>query len=124
MSDWINGKAITIIAGVVLLIFGISAELQASKLIEVKVLDKDYLIIHFKDGDVKFVDDGTGSAAYGGHSSDPDNSYVVTYGEPLNLSMIAEVGFWTIKSEEDAFYGSNGVSPVAVHRKTYITTIK
>ena len=120
MSYWLKGIAITTTIGLVLFAVGISAELHASKLVEVKVLDQDYLIIHSKDGEVLFVDDGTSNAAYAGHESDPDNSYVVTYGEPLNLSRVAEAGFWVIKSRDDAFYGSNGASPVAVHRKTRV----
>ncbi len=120
MSDLLIRQVIRLTIAALLVVTGITADLNASNLVEVKVLDKDYLIIHFKDGDVKFVDDGTGSAAYGGHSSDPDNSYVVTYGEPLNLSLVAEIGYWKITSADDASYGTVGVSPVAVYRKTRV----
>lgn len=101
-----------------LLITGISSGLQASKLASLKVLDRDFLIVHFKDGDVKFVDNGKGPTAFEGHSSDTDNSYVVTYGEPLNTDIIANVGLWRIVSQNDTNYGSEGLSPVAVFRKT------
>jgi len=30
---------------------------QASKLVEIKVVDKDYLLVYFKDGDVTFNED-------------------------------------------------------------------
>lgn len=104
----------------ILIIACIAPGLHASKLITVNVLDRDFLIIHFKDGNVKFVDDGTGSAAFGGHGSDPDNSYVVNYNEPLNLEVVADTGLWTIRSGDDEFYGEEGVSPVAVYRKTRV----
>ncbi len=85
-----------------LLITVMSSGVQASKLTSIKVLDQDYLMIHFKDGDVKFVDDGTGSTAFSGHASDPDNSFVVTYGEPLNLDISADVGRCKNVSQEDS----------------------
>jgi endoglucanase len=104
----------------ILLIAFIAPGLHASKLTGIKVLDRDYLIVHFKDGDVKFVDDGTGPTAFAGHSSDPDNSYVVTYGEPLNTDISAEAGHWKIVSDDDTHYGPEGVLPVAVFRKTRV----
>ncbi len=103
-----------------LIIACVAPGLHASKLISVNVLDRDFLIIHFKDGDVKFVDDGTGPTAFAGHESDPDNSYVVTYGDPLNLDAIADVENWRIISTDDMNYGNGGVSPAAVYRKTRV----
>lgn len=94
--------------------------LNASKLTGIKVLDQGYLIVHFKDGDVKFVDEGTGSTAFAGHSSEPDNSYVVTYGEPLNIDISAKAGLWKIVSDDDTYYGTEGVPPSAVFRKTRV----
>ncbi len=120
MSGKLILNQIVVILTILSLVMGISPKLQSSKLVEVKVLDKDYLIVHFKDGDVLFVDDGKGKAAYAGHESDPDNSYVVTYGEPLNVSIIADVTRWTIKSADDSNYGTNGAAPKAVYRKTRV----
>lgn len=77
-----------------LIIACIAPGLHASKLITVNVLDRDFLIIHFKDGNVKFVDDGTGPTVFAGHESDPENSYVVTYGEPLNLDALLLEADW------------------------------
>ena len=70
----------------VTLVCGLFHTLWASKLIEMKVVDKDYLMLDFQDAEVKYVDDGKGPGAYGGHESGAaDNSYVVTYGEKLDL---------------------------------------
>ena len=59
---------------------GISA--NAAKLVETKVIDKDYLMVHFIDGEVLFVDDGLGSTAYTSNH-DTANNYAVTYGLSL-----------------------------------------
>lgn len=102
----------------IVFVFGFFQTLWASKLVEMKVVDKDYLMLHFKDAEVKFVDDGLGPGAYGGHESgEPDNSYVVSYGDTLDLTNAAAVGNWTIKSDNDSHYGTSGVSPNAVYRK-------
>ncbi len=105
----------------IVFVFGVSRFLWASELVEMKVVDKDYLLLHFKDAEVKFVDDGLGPGAYRGHLSlDPDNSYVVSYGDTLDLTNAAAVGNWTIKSDNDSNYGTSGVSPNAVYRKSRI----
>ena len=36
----------------------ISTNAFAAKLVEIKVVDKDYIMVYFKDGDVEFVDKG------------------------------------------------------------------
>jgi endoglucanase len=111
-------KLILSLLVILLLLVVMTPGLQASKLTSLMVLDQDYLVIHFKDGDVKFVDDGTGTTAFKGHSSEPDNSYVVSYGEPFNTDILADVGLWRIVSVDDANYGAEGVEPLAIFRKT------
>ena len=37
----------------------IPENVNATKFLNLKVLDKDYLIIHFRDGEVRYRDDGT-----------------------------------------------------------------
>ena len=46
---------------------GWSMPLRATKLIGLHVIDKDYLMVHFRDGEVHYRDDGTGRSAYLGH---------------------------------------------------------
>jgi len=94
--------------------------INATKLDTVKVVDKDYIMLHFKDGNVDFVDDGLGESAFQGHHSEPENSFAVTYGSPLNLSIIEEISNWLIKSDDDSNYGPSGVSPIAVYRKSKV----
>jgi endoglucanase len=83
---------------------------QASKLVEFKVMDKDYLVVYFKDGDTKFDESKTGAAA----------NEIVYYGTPLNTANAANTSSWTIKSLDDANYSGSGKSPSAVSRKSKI----
>ncbi len=90
----------------------------ATKLVEVKIVDKDYILAHFKDGEVFYRDDATGPSAYTGHDYGPGDDTLVVYGEELNTKLAALVGSWTISSESDERYGGTGLHPVAVHRKS------
>ena len=42
--------------------------LQATKLIGIKVLDKDYIVLQFRDGEVRYRDTGKGRSAFLGHT--------------------------------------------------------
>jgi len=37
---------------------------SAAKLVELRVVDKDYLMVHLRDGEVHYRDNGTGESAY------------------------------------------------------------
>lgn len=95
----------------------ISTDANAAKLVEIEVIDKDYIMVRFKDGDVNFVDDGLGSTAY---TSDHDtaNNYVVTYGSALNTTNAVATANWVIKSTDDANYGATGLNPTNCYRKS------
>jgi len=95
--------------------------LYASKLYKFKVLDSEYLMLWFYDGEVKFVDDGQRSDAftnYGGASE--TNNYVLNYGEPLSTDLATNNNSYSIVSENDADYGETGLNPVACYRKSKI----
>ncbi|MCE5186488.1 MAG: hypothetical protein LLF76_10225 [Planctomycetaceae bacterium] len=89
----------------------------ASRLIEVKVIDKDYIMARFFDGEVLFVDDGLGSTAY---TSDHNtaNNYKVLYGSGLNTANAVLTANWVIKSADDANYGGAGLNPLGCFRKS------
>ena len=42
--------------------------LNATRLIGVKTIDKDYIMVHFRDGEVRYRDDATGPSAYLGQT--------------------------------------------------------
>ena len=92
-------------------------QLNASKLVDVKVIDQDYLLINFKDGDVEFSDDASGSTAYGGHSNDPDLNWAVYYGNSLNTVAASNPDNWSITSTVDPNYQMEKI-PLACHRKS------
>ncbi|MBI9070933.1 MAG: T9SS type A sorting domain-containing protein [Melioribacteraceae bacterium] len=100
--------------------FIISNTITATKLDTVKVVDKDYIMLNFKDGIVDFVDDGLGVNAFHGHHSEAENSFAVYYGSPLSLSDVADVSNWVIKSDDDSNFGSAGVFPEIVYRKSRV----
>jgi hypothetical protein len=95
----------------------ISTDAFATKLVEIKVIDKDYIMAYFKDGDVNFVDDGLGSTAYtGAHNT--ANNYKVLYGSTLNTTNAVAAANWVIKSTADANYGTTGLNPTNCYRKS------
>src|SRR5512138_1038398 len=86
------------------LVFGSVADVQAAKLIDVGILDKDYLIVHLSDGDVI-------------HHEGSSGEEVVRYTPELNATAAAQTANWTIKSAQDGNYGTAGRHPQACYRK-------
>lgn len=101
------------------LMFFLIVDLSATKLVELKVLDKDYLLVIFKDGEVFYRDDATGPSAYKGHKFAEGDDTLKVYGEELNTEIAAQTGTWEIFSESDKNY-TDGANPVAVYRKSKI----
>lgn len=90
----------------------------ATKLVQVKVLDQNYLMVHFIDGEVTFVDDGVGPGAYTNIYHDINNNNVVRYGTALNTSNASNTANWRIKSSDDPNYGTTGLVPLNCYRKS------
>jgi hypothetical protein len=105
------------VAGFILLL-SFFQTLSASKLVEVKVVDKDYLQVCFKDGDVTFVDDGLGSTAFLNLAHDVSNNVLVNYGTALNTANAVANSSWKLTSTDDAAYGTAGLAPVSCYRKS------
>ena len=95
----------------------ISTDAFAAKLVEIKVVDKDYIMVYFKDGDINFVDDGLGSLAFTGDHQTANN-YKVTYGTALNTTNAVAAANWVIKSAADGNYGTTGLNPLNCYRKS------
>lgn len=79
-------------------------EAQAAKLIEVRVLDKDYLVVHLSDGDVIHHEDGKGEE-------------IARYSPELDTSAAVQSSSWTITSSQDSNYGGSGQNPLNCYRK-------
>lgn len=94
--------------------------LSATKLIEIRQVDHQYIMVCFKDGEVFYKDDGQGPSAYDGHDYAPGDDSLHQYGENLNLDIVSDVTSWRITSKEDDHYGAKGKHPQAVYRKSKI----
>ncbi len=101
------------------LALGVVQTLYASKFVEMKVVDKDYLMLHFEDGVVTFVDDGKGATAY---TNDIEIGYskAVSFGARLDLTRAVDVNSWKIKSIDDIHYGGSGIVPAKCFRQTKV----
>ena len=73
-------KKLLVSAGLLLM----TGTAMATKLVGLHVLDKDYLMIQFRDGEVHYRDSGTGKSAYLGHSFAEGDDTLFVFGERLN----------------------------------------
>lgn len=92
----------------------------ASKLVEVKVLDKDHLMIYIRDGEVIYKDDATGASAYSGHDYAPGDDKLLVYGQELSVQQVPLLKNWKITSKKDKNYKKEGLHPSQVFRKSKV----
>ena len=102
-----------LLAGILLLT---ACPVSATKFLGLKVIDKDYLMVHFRDGEVHYRDDGTGPSAYLGHSFAEGDDTLVVFGERLKATEAQQAGLWQISSKDDK--GFVAAQPVKVWRKS------
>lgn len=102
---------------VYLICIAFTSHIQATKLVKIKVIDKDYLMAYFMDGQVNFVDDGKGKTAFTS-DHETNNNNAVRYGNKLDVINAVTTKNWIIKSDDDLNYGSSGLSPVECYRKS------
>ena len=89
---------------------------QATRLIGIKVVDKDYLMLQFRDGEVRYRDDATGTSAYLGHSFAEGDDTLKVFGKRLDTTVAALAANWTITSTNDKTFGTK--TAVAAYRKS------
>lgn len=89
---------------------------QATKLLELKVVDKDYLMVHFRDGEVHYRDNGTGPSAYLGHTFVEGDDTLVVFGTRLNAAAVTDLAGWKITSADDKAFGTQ--TALAAWRKS------
>ena len=102
-----------LMAGVLLLT---ATPTTATRLIGLKVIDKDYLMLHFRDGEVRYRDKGTGASAYLGHSFSEGDDTLFVYGERLKVKEAQKATLWTVNSADDKAFTT--AQPVAIWRKS------
>ena len=98
------------------LFFMTACPASATKFLDLRIIDKDYLMIHFRDGEVHYRDSGTGTSAYLGHSFSEGDDTLLVFGERLKTAEAQQARLWRISSSDDKTFGS--VQPVNVWRKS------
>lgn len=101
-----------------LFFLGFAFYIQASKLVNVAIVDREYIMVHFKDGEVFRKDDGKGKCAFYGHCHSAEGSYAKYYGDRLDVGVASSISGWRLQSKTDRDYRKSGQQPVAVHRKS------
>jgi len=97
-----------------------AVEGYASKLVSVGIVDKDYIMLYFRDGDVTFNEGATPEWPLYETIGDfaRNMNKLVTYGEKLNTMNAAVTEAWKITSSDDPDFGKTGVVPSNIHRKS------
>ena len=88
----------------------------ATKVIGLKVIDKDYLMVQFRDGEVHYRDDGTGPSAYLGHSFAEGDDTLLVFGERLKTELAQKAALWKVSSPDDKAFAT--AQPLNVWRKS------
>ena len=102
-----------VLSGVLLLT---AVPASATKVLGLKVIDKNYLMVHFRDGEVHYRDDGTGASAYLGHSFAEGDDTLIVFGERLKTAEAQKAGLWKVSSSDDKTFGEQ--EPLNVWRKS------
>ena len=102
----------TVLAGLLLLT---ATPSSATKVLGLRVIDNHYLMVHFRDGEVRYRDNGTGPSAYLGHSFSEGDDTLVVFGERLKAEA-QNAALWQISSPDDKSFVS--AQPLKVWRKS------
>ena len=92
------------------------APASATKFLGLKVIDKNYLMVQFRDGEVHYRDSGTGPSAYLGHSFSEGDDTLVVFGERLKGDIAQQAALWQISSTDDKAFAT--AQPVKVWRRS------
>ena len=88
-----------------LLFYFIVPYVHAAKLVNVSIMDRDYLIVNISDGDVIHQDEIN------------KTEQILRYAPELNTSAAVQAVNWSITSSDDSNYGVSGQNPVGCSRK-------
>ena len=89
---------------------------EATRLMGLYVIDESTLMLHLRDGEVRYRDDGTGGSAYLGHSFVEGDDTLLSFGQRLRTDRAQTASGWRITSDDDRKYGRQ--RPTAVWRKS------
>ena len=99
-----------------IVLLGAALPVQATKVLGIQVVDKDYLMIHFRDGEVHYRDNGTGPSAYLGHSFSEGDDTLLVFGERLKADIAQKAALWLVSSADDRSFAE--AQPLKVWRKS------
>ncbi len=99
----------------IVVLLGSSLSASASKFLGAKTLDKDYIMLQFRDGEVRYRDNGTGPSAFLGHTFVEGDDTLKVFAPRLITDKASDPNLWKITSSDDKDFGT--VSPVAIFRK-------
>jgi len=109
-------KSFNIVIGLSITLLLTAFSASASKLVSVEIVDKDYIMLFFRDGDVTFTEGA--SSGCGLYNQCASANQLVSYGTALNTTNAAIAGNWKITSTDDPNFGTQGVAPLSVYRKS------
>lgn len=87
----------------------------ATRFMEIKVVDKDYLMLRFRDGEVHYRDNATGPSAYLGHTFAAGDDTMFVFGRRLDTVCASRTESWTVSSSDKSF---GTLAPLSVSRKS------
>lgn len=103
-----------------LILFTAISQLTATRFLELRVVDQDYLMLVFRDGEAVFADDAKRASAYYGHKRSEGDDKMVWFGKKLNVDAAGMPTSWNIISKLDKNYGEKGKAPQEVYRKSKV----
>ena len=109
-----NRNRFTIVLAALLVLT--SLPVRATKVMSIHVIDKSYLMLHFRDGEVHYRDSGEGPSAYLGHSFSEGDDTLLVFGERLKTAEAQQATLWRISSPDDKTFAP--AQPLNVWRKS------
>ena len=94
----------------------ISVNAWAVKFTGLGIVDKDCLLIGFRDGEIHYRDNATGASTYLGHTFVEGDDTLFVFQPRLNGTLASEASLWTVSSTDDKAFGTRCVR--AVWRKS------
>ena len=90
--------------------------LSATHLVGASIVDKDHIMLHYRDGEVRYHDDATGPTAFLNHSFFGTIDTLKVLGNRLDTGNVSVTSRWRVGSTDDPDFARQ--LPAAVYRKS------
>jgi endoglucanase len=101
-----------------LLFTGLCASAHGARLVEVRTVDEQHVMVHWLDGEMQYKDDGEGEGAFGG-AENPAGDVLIRYQPELDTARAVDPASYAISSKDDPNYAA-ATGPAAVFRKSKV----